>query len=821
MNHETAWRVLWCLWFACVMGGPYLLGVQGDIKLASASGTYTFVALGFCVGMWLTSSSDDMAILFKRATIWKACLGTGIAFALLMIGLGLFESGYVRSFGSPAVPIFSAMGPTLPLRPLVDVVEAYEKPLAFFDAFLCGATSVSWKDEQVHPAHKKLGPNGFILCAIFLAGMLRLVGWGALFSTGFGVVLLWGGLFEWAFCMTRCRVVRGCVAVFCLGEFAFRLLTRCVTLPTIIGYGVADFALISFTVCMGGGMILSLCVSNDIAELDTDKGSSGVSQADGLEDWERERLREAGLTSRELDVFEALASGCTPLEAAHNLGMQPSTVRTYKGRICKRLRVFSFDQLIGERLARKGLFRVPESMHGNSIAGEEHSTLNRRVLTLAILRFSGCATSMILLLMPFGVLPAFWNSIWVMAYGCAAGIMVGSLPIWMRCFATCAHLGFIHVRIPSVLFLLFATVCFLLRMYMELAATGFGQTYRIALMIVVMGFVCFGLVELRSSIEVIMHMRRGATGVGLVIAALLFTISACFSLAWYVAMVIALLMSASGLMLNPRADGMGGFDACTHPAVAASWFAVAFYWEECWRGINHASLQDVGIAFLGALVFLDAVALFKRDKQSCVLVVVALICTACVCLARGFAFGLLFGVILFEIQVAAERALPQRTSQNGAGIPCLIGAAVGCCAAVYVSNARGVNTLQHVFSVSVSDLDWTSLCCFAISLGIVSCRAFFVPSSVPLGDTVMGEYRLRGYLVGKGLTETEVNVCAALARGESISQIAEAMSYSLSMTGALKRTAFAKLGVDTKRQFMATLRREFIPNQSSTLKNSR
>ena len=89
MNHEIAWRVLWCLWFACVMGGPYVLGNHGDAYGWMYSGSYGFVAFGLLLGIWAGHTAVVRVVCRNEKIKWS-CLGVGLGLNLLLVLLELF-----------------------------------------------------------------------------------------------------------------------------------------------------------------------------------------------------------------------------------------------------------------------------------------------------------------------------------------------------------------------------------------------------------------------------------------------------------------------------------------------------------------------------------------------------------------------------------------------------------------------------------------------------------------------------------------------------------------------------------------------------------
>ena len=288
---------------------------------------------------------------------------------------------------------------------------------------------------------------------------------------------------------------------------------------------------------------------------------------------------------------------------------------------------------------------------------------------------------------------------------------------------------------------------------------------------------------------------------------------------WYAVAMFALLCVATGAILS-RGETEGPMTCYveTAPVYVASWFVIAFIWEECWRGVVYVSLQKVGIPFLAGLMVLDVAALLRETQSAHIPCLAVVVCALFIGVARGVAFGLLVGSVLLEVQVLYSMSNARRESggERDARLPpALLGAAAGCCVAVYVANTRGSFLLLFGDSILPANFDWAVLCCFAASVVALLWRFFVGGSPCVSRGMSMDGARLEGYLVGKGLTAIEVRVCIALARGESVAQVAEALSYSLSAIGTAKRAAFAKLGISTRYQLMVQLGREFNPEQSN------
>lgn len=767
MKTEACQRALWCALFACTAIGPYTLGTPESAEAFVNSGTYAFVALGTLVGMWITSH-PAAAIQCKDPRIWKTCLYTGL---LLVIGLKILN---VLGFAGLATPS-----------------KICETTAAFAASCLCGITSVRFGNTPASepPATRDAAIRCLVVAGAFIAGLLRSLSWEALFTSLWGILLLWGCLFEWCLCMARCHAIRGCVVALCLGELAYRTAGRLgLSLPAA-GYGPEDLALLVSALCLLAGTIASLRMPHH----GTRKADAKKPHATSLAPWEMEQLEQAGLTQRELDILTASLDGHGSLETAKLLELQPSTVRTYKGRICKKLGASSFDLVLSELSAKKGRFEPPAGHTPATTAAPDMA--GKRPAPSALCRFAGCLALIMLLLMPLGRLPVFWNATWTMAYACAAGILASCIPAVLARTGLIRPTGPIGSKILSAAFLVCAIGCCVIRLSIELGTAGFTPRQQIALFFAVAGLVCFGLLELSQCAPGV-----NVLGSACAYAAVCVLAAACVAYLWYTALALSLILFVLGAALQKRGKNEMGNIRDSHPAVTISWLVVAFIWEECWRGVRYTSLQDIGIPFLLILIVLDMAALLSKKARHSVPQMVVLACAALLCLNKGCAFGLLVGAVLLEIQAQSTHAC----KDNAAPVPSLLGVAVGCCVAVYVANARGT-----YMSMPITGLDWPALCCFTFSLAAALCRIPLIPQ-VPTSRTLnVDQVRLEGYLTGKGLTDDEVRVCSALARGKSSAQISEALSYSTSTVNAMKRSAFAKLGVENRYQYLATLRREF------------
>ena len=67
--------------------------------------------------------------------------------------------------------------------------------------------------------------------------------------------------------------------------------------------------------------------------------------------------------------------------------------------------------------------------------------------------------------------------------------------------------------------------------------------------------------------------------------------------------------------------------------------------------------------------------------------------------------------------------------------------------------------------------------------------------------------RLEAFLVGRGLLPMQARAAVLLADGETVADVADALGCSRSTVGRARRDAYDALGVQTRPQFIAVLRR--------------
>ncbi len=801
MGSQRWLKAAWCALFVCAAVGPHTLSAGGSSGDSATSASYAFVALGMLTGI-LAMRYPAVARILSRPAVWKTYLGVCLCMSVAPLVLDALDAVCGESFGTGGLGLLSGW--------VAKDLGSFRNAYAYLLSLLCCAASFCLEDVKTSvasPGHALHAWDCVGLLAAFLAGVMRGGAWAAFFTLSFGLPFLALALFCWVACMSRHRRMWSYIAAVEFGELAFRLLTRFgLALP--LG-AAADVPMIVGSLFLLGVSVIAPCLSRG------ECGGAGISNERGAfsgraGDSRHGRLLQLGLSEREVDVLLLSAGGSNASQVASQLNMKASTVRTYRARICKKLKCDSFDQVLADCLAMQGAFKRSdaESRPGLRCDGARSNPAGRGGI-LAALHLAGLLSCFIVVLMPFGTLPAFWNSTWVMGYGLAVGVMASIALFAVLYSVRCTESG-LYDSLVSVGVLVCAVSCVVVRMTMELGATGFGFCQRIGVFVPVAGFVCLALLRMHQVVGST-RLSRQCLGGACVAMAGLVAGAAILPAHWAVFVAASLLLYCVGMRQFCDASGGRSDILETSPFVGASWFVLAFVWEECWRGVRYSSMQDVGIPCLLVLAALDVVALRKNDDMGRGPCIALVGLASCIALAQDLIFALLTLVVILEVAtcaVRARRSRPHRESGGPSLPPALLGLAVGCCTAVYISNARGAHALLNAGAASSIGLDWSALFCCAAFLLAALCRAVCPPSCEVPATAEVPEDRLRGYLVGNGLAPAEVEICLSLAHGDSVSQIAEGLSYSVSAIHALKRSAFAKLNVATRQQYIALLLRE-------------
>ena len=852
MNHETAWRVLWCLWFACVMGGPYALGNHGDLQGLMYSGPYGFAAFGVLLGIWVGSTDAARAVCRGERARWLL-LGIGLGVTFLLVLLELFATALPTMLNSP---VFSGLllqsGSGAPHAWVVHLssvgiaVGYYEKELVFVFAALCGVAcraGFSWKVNRgvvsggpqesgaalanESPSSRR-GPSLRAVLAVMagvglVLGVTRFsieivlpvsVGLFAVFS----VTLLWA-----AVSVNMPLGAMHCLVPFCVGTLIFRAACRFGLFAASMGSGCALAMFIVHVLCLLVALIMAAQWHVANAEMAHGKPADvteGKADSGLVDESMRQRLIDAGLSHREMEVLEACADGLDSAQAAQRLGMQASTVRTYKSRICKKMGCQTIDQVLAD-LSRKAcdpVAAVKHRTHPDGALSDSAESGISKELAAETCRFVGSVSLSVLLLMPYGRLAYVWDATWVMAYAVAFGLLLavglvhvlrkGGLARW------------VSLRVSTFVLVLFAAGCLLCQSGIGAYQTALSFQQRVGLFCTVAGFACCAVLNMRTSFGILRGTSRGIL-VGVECAAILVSAASVSLLLWQLSCVVSMLALIVGAVLARSAgrdvDQMPARGGHSHVTAALAYFGAAFIWEETWRATAFDSLQATGLAMLVLLCLASLCVLRRRGVQGSVCCV-CIGCAGVLAWTKGLCFGLLVGLVLLEAVRILRReneAARAASAKNSDGLSGCVAAAVGGYAAVYVANAWGTMRLyEPAGSVGPDGIE--ALCAsFFLLVGIGCFLSSWMGEGEEEGHVLLevSHARLEGFLVGRGLTQDEVRVVVALSQGCSIAQVSEEMSYSISTVNMMRRRAFAKLGIRTRHHLLRLLWDEFDPKR--------
>ena len=857
MNHETAWRVLWCLWFACVMGGPYVLGNHGDAYGWMYSGSYGFVAFGLLLGIWAGQTAAVRVTCRNEKTKWSF-LGVGLGLNLLLVLLELFALLLPVALDSSTLSaLLLQEGSGVPYDWVLGLsgagVEAgyYEKGLAFIFAVLCGTAFQANPSQVIDFKDFSSANNGDVarcgstsfgrwneaaVRAIFvvLPGIAFALGAartsiGATLAMPVGLlVAVCIALSLAAVSMTVPRGGMHCLVPFCLGELAFRVACRFGFLAIPMSKGCALVMLAVHVLCLLAVLAIAVLWHRASARfgapsrLGSDHIANGCSETGFSDETIRRLLNGAGLSNRELEVLAACSNGLDSAQVAQRLGMQASTVRTYRSRICKKLGYQTIDQLLAE-LSKRACYSGTVEEAGVCFGGEGSARGEVGIskgLVAETLRFVGTVSLFILLLMPYGRLAFVWDATWVMAYSAAAGLLLA---------VGCAHV--LHVlgqHAPlrgalsyglTALLVVFAAGCLVCQSGIAADQTALSFPQRMGLFCSVAGFVCTSVLYMRRDFCILPATTGGVlVAVGCVSALVLLALFSEGS--WRFACVVSMLAVIAGAVLASGVDcapmhvgNVRAGNACAVTVLAC--FGAAFVWEETWRATAFDSLQSTGLVML-VLLNLAMSHVLRRNGAQGSICGIAIGCACLLIWARGLCFGLLVGLaILVAVRILQRGEGPRCTDSLGKrGLCGCVAAAMGCCVAVYAANIWGATKLYELDNTVSPDVIGV-LCTFLCMLAGIACCLFAWAGMDEEGRDLpnVSMERLEGFLIGKGLTPDEVRVAVALSQGSSMAHVAEELSYSLSTANSMRRRAFAKLGIRTRHHLLRLLWDEFDPKR--------
>lgn len=814
-------RALWCLWFASSIAMPYFLGFAEPTGVVSYAGTYGFAALGMIMGIWFAShpTVDERLGDKNRLVFGLPFLGLGLS-ALL----GFFELGRAAVLHSVALPIWTTQ--------LNILAGSAEKPITLCNALLCGADGY-WlmKAKTGHRTRSRY--RHFLLLLAYLAGFTRGAAWTLLlpsppyplpsadwhlnpedyWSSGLplalGIAVAFSIMFAWAWVATQpqghCdqQAFGYLVGALCLGELSWRLAARVSPSLLEIGTPQAIGALVVHGICLGTASLICLNLSRT-PKTSIEEAASGSSPTEcfpisALPSYAIDVLLAHGLTQKEIAVLSAATLRLTSSQTAGSLGINASTVRTYRARICKKLCVPNINQLVRDMELREGPF---------GLNGQPKSTSHRRESILQTLGTLGGSTLLLLVFMPCGRAIVHWDYTWLIPYGAALGL---ALPVIGRTFfAPLANLRISrHSWIPIVLIFTISTAA-IVWCYHALAEESSHETPSMLLRasIILSLATCMLIAGNRTHACLAQPSFKRKSGICIILGSTALVMTASQGTTeWLVCLTISFLLTCLGIVFqNKETVPFQKHPGATPLLTLLCTAFLAFTWEEGLRGTVYASLQYCGVPFL-VLIAGVTVYRFVRQRQSVLPLLVLICCSVMLIQVEGVACGLVAGILLSSfLLMHPGAALRPELSSSGWHTPS-IAASFGACAAVYTANVWGTLINSHIDSAMSINMAFVTVLAIPFSIiGVLQATRVLghSPKPHPNKDEVLGD-PLVSFLRSRGLTPFQINVILSVAQGLSVSQMASKFSYSRSKINRVLKDIYIALGVQNRVELIALL----------------
>ncbi len=879
-------------------GLSYVLSFPEPTGAVSFAGAYGFSSLGILAGLAAGQTECVRGCQEEHRKAWISGILLGVAltaaFCLLEILQlarlgetlrGVTEGGFSRALvGLPDLVGY-----------LFDLAINHEKAIAFCLACACAVCGgICMGPNMREPGTnggmvRRPGPIGNMLVGVmsFLCGALRPFAWVFLYphpafpipvvdslltagdywasAHAHGAMLPIVGVAVAAFVTLKKRfpILPGVMGGFACGELVVCALERLT--PELLGMpvGVCVVCLLGQIVCAVAIVVLAVrgrkgrdreadgvnpaAIGDGPAGLASDEVTpeefmACVSQAD------IDILVREGLTPGEINAVRAAVLDLDSTLTAEMLGVQPTTVRTYRRRVCAKLNLVSIDSLAYDLVCRRGLFagkdavqakRIGRTSDTGSLAEWSYGASLSRLLSTV-----GYLGSLLCLLLPYGSAPAVWTILMVVAFGIGLGLLLsaGKLVVVETIPRVVSLAMMPAVRVLLALGVLICALAVAILHMGDIRTVAGSSPAKLAWVLVwgaCVSWCVLGLVRL-SDWALEFHpddVRAAACGVAVI------CVLACMgNAAWVAAFSTSVAAAFMGRFLTYRgeqghiASGVGllGTDgagmsrwehACKAPLLVFS-ALVGFAWEEAWRGRAFVSFE---VSCLPVLAMVCVLLIWLGHKRftgwPCMVIAVSAVVMAHM---MGLASALLFCSALLALPCVFGEAALARESQGGVvyrsgGKPTLRGAMPACLVAVVAGIGTGVYGV-NVFGSFLLRMGYlqhrlllaTAITAVAIALGVIAafCMAQLVrnrrlrQSKSLLFSSVTPE-RLQAFLIGKGLDGVRSQLVALLVEGVSVSTAAGRLGYSRGATHRMRMEAFAVLGVSTQKQLMAYLVDEF------------
>ena len=621
------------------------------------------------------------------------------------------------------------------------------------------------------------------------------------------------------------------LAFYCLGVIAYRLAVR-------IDSDLVRISFAASVACMAGYAVLFTLCSCAIVRRSACCGSSG-SDASGcpvtasspeladVPNAYRQALAPYALSEKEMIAVWACELGLTAAQTANALGIAEPTVREYRRRSRVKMHVSNMEEavslvrgLLGET---DGADVLPGSEEGAACPQKADSAQSSRCLTvfsgvsLFSLMLGGC-----LLLFPIDGAVTVWSDVWTTGFGLACGLILAwtcsvmlSLPVidlHRSSAAVCVAL-LIGYGVSSFL---------VMGMQSGLLATLPEPAHRAAYVAGIALLLCCLVVSFR----LLLWLGYGKSDDGnlVVICGTASAVSAAISCAnvvfWLTATALSVVVHAFTLVyfLVRARKSRAGLGPEIHNLKAPSayrlaWLLVAgmvmWTWGEIWRSQAYESsvlllqgcvavLLIIAVCRLCARSILDARGILAL---SCLFVILLLV--------RGMAVASVVSFVIVAMHVAAAGRDKAPASCGHAWHSCLLSGAFCLVIGTLATNYAGYVKVSAIFDAVGAAFDSGLLVgavVLAVSLLVIVLFVLEATSGEEVSLSLEGEARVKTALMARGLSESQVSIALLLARGFTVGEVAEQLSYSRSTVALTRRVVYAALGVTDRASLGIALR---------------
>lgn len=860
--------VLWCTWFALVMGAPYAPLSSKDFDLAygpsSLSNLFAWAALGVLAGLWLGTHPTVMNGLSTRLGLRRFLAASGAVLSLAVVACS-----WTMSCSLLIDPLFGAAG-TEGAAIGFGIVERFVLSrgvvLLVAGSFLCALCAPFLYGHAPEGITGSVHTPVFLVAAPLAVGFLQPLAWttalphspfpqpplfespvvvGDLWTAGSfpgilfmalptALTMLFASVCTGSFLAANRRVATDPKVVFsslCLGILGFRVALRLVPKLCEVSLTLAIGALVLYLMCYVSSIVAMLSFRQPVKRHERGERVSESARAqevsgppDGLGVEElrraltprgRSHLTERGLTTKELLVFCAHLKGLSAAQTGDALGIEASTVRAYRRRARLKLGVDTLDAAV------VGLPEGAVSSEGES--PDEGGDAKTRAACYAPALISTSCFMTLPILAFFPAEEGVWSDIWTTAFGIGAGLLVswvivgtGSLrydsPRTGRAAGACLVLGSVLAFIALIM--LRRGSVFPLS---DCAARNVASFSAAALLVG-----CSLPLGLALASELFGDRKRNVLAhLMLIPCCALLSIGlgsdahAAVSAASCLGCLAALFLREIGVVPHGRRFRVLDKDCLAGmPGLVMAAFC-AWCWEESLRsGMHYDSLLPVLGTVAAALLLVTVThALFNRSITKVeALAVAATVLVAL--LSVGGSQVPAVCVLLVLCLVVAESASRDGNSVYGetpvrSWHSPLVTAAAGIVCGTVFTNAYGEIVLElsgqsPEKAVNAQILVQVLLATIA-ALAMAACVVAMLGDRNPPKRDKADVRRLEGFLTYRGLSRLQTAVVCRLYEGSTIRSVANELGYSESTVRLARRDAYRMLGVATRGQLVGML----------------